>query len=125
MEFLNPIEVGELVHMNATIRHVGNSSLVVGIKVVSENLKTKVKKHTNTSYFTMVAKDDSGKPTQVPGLILETEQHVRFFIESIKRKKLIKYFREQLHKYSTETDVKNEIYLLEGERCEVKLDIYN
>ena len=124
VEFLEPVNVGELVSMHATVRHVGTTSLVIGIKVTSENLRTKEIKHTNTSYFTMVAKDDDGKPTTVPGLILETEQEVRYFIESIKRKKLIKYFREQLHKYSQETDVKNEIYMLEGERCEVTLNYF-
>ena len=68
VEFLAPVEVGEMVSMYASINYVGKTSLVVGIKVISENFKIGTVKHTNTSYFTMVAKDDDGKPTLVPDL---------------------------------------------------------
>src|SRR5476651_1023318 len=58
VDFLQPVEVGELVSLMASVNYVGNTSLVVGIRVVSENIKTNVVNHTNTSYFTMVAKDE-------------------------------------------------------------------
>ncbi len=40
VDFLNPIEIGELVTMKASVNHVGNSSMVIGIRVVSENIQT-------------------------------------------------------------------------------------
>src|SRR6187431_3438030 len=40
VDFLAPVEVGELVSLLASVNYVGNSSLVVGIKVISENVKT-------------------------------------------------------------------------------------
>src|ERR1700709_2535862 len=40
VDFLQPIEVGELVALNATVHYVGNSSMVIGIKVISENVHT-------------------------------------------------------------------------------------
>src|SRR6201985_3326757 len=58
VEFLQPVEVGELVSLMASVHYVGKTSLTVGIRVISENIKTNVIKHTNTSYFTMVAKDE-------------------------------------------------------------------
>src|ERR1700748_3988102 len=58
VDFLQPVEVGELVSLMASVHYVGNTSLVIGIRVISENIKTNVIKHTNTSYFTMVAKDE-------------------------------------------------------------------
>src|SRR5712671_6678828 len=64
VDFLEPVDVGEMVTMYASVNYVGKSSMVVGIRVMAENFKTGSKKHTNTSYFTMVAKDDHGKPTQ-------------------------------------------------------------
>ena len=61
VNFLNPIEVGELVTMKASVNYVGNSSMIVGIRVESENIQTGTIKHCNSSYFTMVSKDKDGK----------------------------------------------------------------
>src|ERR1700709_1547631 len=79
VDFLQPVEVGELVSLMASVNYVGNTSLVVGIRVISEDIKTNTIKHTNTSYFTMVAKDDENNLVQVPGLILEDREDVRRF----------------------------------------------
>ena len=86
VNFLNPIEVGELVTMKASINFVGLSSMVVGIRVESENIRTGEKKHCNSSYFTMVAIDENGKTTQVPGLKLESKIDAKRFLKAIKRK---------------------------------------
>lgn len=86
VNFLNPIEVGELVTMKASINFVGSSSMVVGIRVESENIRTGEKKHCNSSYFTMVAIDENGKTTQVPGLKLESKIDAKRFLKAIKRK---------------------------------------
>jgi len=61
--------------------------MVVGLKVESENIKSGVIKHCNSSYFTMVAKDDAGKSVHVPGLILDTENSIRRFARSMSRQK--------------------------------------
>ena len=55
VNFLNPIEVGDLVTMKASVNYIGNSSMVVGIRVESETIRTGSIKHCNSSYFTMVA----------------------------------------------------------------------
>lgn len=86
VDFLNPIEVGELVTLRAAVNYTGTTSMVVGVRVESENITTGTKKHCNSSYFTMVAKDANGKNVKIPGLILETEQGVRRFARSIQRK---------------------------------------
>jgi acyl-CoA hydrolase len=85
VDFLNPIEVGELVTMRASVNYVGNSSMVVGIRVTSENIRTGVEKHCNSSYFTMVAKDDTGKNVIVPKLLLTSPKEVRRFYNAVKR----------------------------------------
>ncbi|WP_299607180.1 acyl-CoA thioesterase [uncultured Aquimarina sp.] len=86
VDFRKPIEVGELVTMKASINHVGTTSMVVGVRVEAENIMTGKVKHCNSSYFTMVAKNDEGKSITVPGLILENETAVRRFVRSIIRK---------------------------------------
>lgn len=90
VDFLAPIEVGELVSMKAMVNYVGNSSMVVGIRVEAENIKTGEVKHCNSSYFTMVAKDDEGENAEVPGLIMETAEDVRRFLRGIERMRVKK-----------------------------------
>lgn len=85
VDFLNPIEVGELVTMKASINYTGKTSMVVGLRVESENIRTGEKKHCNSSYFTMVAKDEHGKSTPIPGIILTNKNEIRRFARSIKR----------------------------------------
>lgn len=85
VDFLQPIQVGELVSLKASINYTGRTSMVVGLRVESENIKTGEIKHCNSSYFTMVAKDDNGKSVPVPGLILDSEESVRRFVRSITR----------------------------------------
>ena len=85
VDFLNPIEVGELVTMKASVNYVGKSSMVVGIRVESENIQTGIVKHCNSSYFTMVARNEAGKSVEVPGLILNDKTEVKRFLKAITR----------------------------------------
>ncbi|QTE23662.1 acyl-CoA thioesterase [Polaribacter cellanae] len=85
VDFLNPIEVGELVTLKASINYTGRTSMVVGLRVESENIRTGEKKHCNSSYFTMVAKDQAGKSAQIPGIILTSKDEIRRFARSITR----------------------------------------
>ena len=90
VDFLNPIDVGELVTLKASVNYTGRTSMVVGVRVEAENIQTGKKKHCNSSYFTMVAKDENGKNVPVPGIILNSEQTVRRFARSIARQEQAK-----------------------------------
>ncbi len=61
--------------------------MIVGMRVETKNPKTGVIRHTNSCYFTMLAKNELGKKIVVPGLIIETEKELRRFYEG-------KYLRE-------------------------------
>ena len=87
VDFLNPIDVGELVTLKASVNYTGRTSMVVGVRVESENIQTGIIKHCNSSYFTMVAQNEDGKNVAIPGLILNTEEAVRRFARSIARQK--------------------------------------
>lgn len=119
VHFLQPIEVGELVSLMASVNYVGNTSLTVGIKVIAENVKTGLVKHTNTSYFTMVAKGDDEKPTQVPGLILENRDDTRRFLEALKRRELAKRYETEFTAAKNQITVEQELHNLEGQRCQL------
>ena len=86
VDFLHPVEVGELLTLRASINYTGKTSMVVGVRVESENITTGKKRHCNSSYFTMVAKNTDGSSITVPGLLLESEQGVRRFARSKQRK---------------------------------------
>ena len=117
VDFLQPVEVGELVSLMAAVNYVGNTSLVVGIRVVSENIKNNSVKHTNTSYFTMVSKDEHNKPAKVPGLILEHREHVRRFIEARRRKEIKQSYMKEVEQIKMPDNYEHCIELLKGERC--------
>jgi len=99
VDFLNSIEVGELVTMKARINYVGRSSMVIGIRVESQNIRTGVIKHCNSSYFSMVAKDEKGKGVKVPGLIISNESGLRRYLRSLKH---IKMRNERKIEFSSE-----------------------
>src|ERR1044072_9460470 len=83
VELLQPVEVGELVSLHASVNYVGRTSMIVGIRVEAQQVKTGTIRHTNSCYFTMVAKDDEDRPTTVPLLVLEDADDVRRFIEAM------------------------------------------
>ncbi|WP_431135272.1 acyl-CoA thioesterase [Psychroserpens mesophilus] len=86
VDFLNSIEIGDLVTMKASVNYVGKTSMVVGIRVESETITTGEIKHCNSSYFTMVAKNNFGESVEVPGLIINDKSEIKRFLKAIKRK---------------------------------------
>ncbi len=84
--FKHPIKIGSLVTFYASVNYTGRTSMEIGIKVISEDIKEKTRKHTNVCYFTMIAVDAEGKPTPVPKLDLETEDDKRRYNDAIRRK---------------------------------------
>jgi acyl-CoA hydrolase len=117
VEFLEPVDVGDLVSLHASVNYVGKSSLIIGIKVVAENITNSHVKYTNTSYFTMVAKGPDDKPQEVPGLILENDEDIRRYLEAIKRKELKNSYKQQIEIQKNILNIEEELKLLEKERC--------
>ncbi|MFM1731531.1 acyl-CoA thioesterase [Prescottella soli] len=66
--FHQPIHVGELVTFFASVNYTGHTSMEIGIRVETENVRDGERRHTNSSYITMVAVDDTGKSCAVPPL---------------------------------------------------------
>lgn len=118
VDFLNPIEIGELVTMKASVNYVGSSSMQIGIRVEAEQIQTGKVKHCNSSYFTMVAKDESGNSVKVPGLILKSKDDIRRFAKSIKRYESKKGRKAEFH----ETDFVSEEHLHIVETYNVKIE---
>ena len=77
MDFRHPVFVGQLVTVKATVNAAWRSSMEVGVRVESENVRSGEVLHSSTAYLTMVALDDEGNPTEVPPLAPETPDEIR------------------------------------------------
>ena len=119
VDFLLPIEVGELVTLKASINYTGNTSMVVGVRVESENIQTGEVKHCNSSYFTMVSKDKNGMSVKVPGLLLATQDAVRRFARSVLRQEEARMREESFR--NPKFDLTEYMHLLENQNVKVEL----
>ena len=111
VEFLNPVEVGELVSIKSSVNYVGNTTMIIGMRVEALNPKTDKIKHTNSCYFTMAAKNDNGELIEVPGLIIENEVQLRRFAEAKELKAISLAKRQMLQSdfnHKTLQDLKQE-----------------
>lgn len=93
--FKEPIHVGELVTFQANVNYVGTKSMEVGVKVIAENLKTQETRHTNSCYFTMVAKNEDGSTRELPPLEIESEVERKLFEAGKMRKQMRKEIIER------------------------------
>jgi len=81
LDFHEPVFIGELVILRASINYVGETSMEIGVRVEAENLMTGEVRHTNSAYLTMVALDEHRRPTEVPRVVPETQEEKRRFEE--------------------------------------------
>src|SRR5688500_10131586 len=72
MNFRHPVFVGQLVTAKATVNAAWRTSMEVGVRVESENVRTGELVHTSAAYLTLVALDEEGRPAAVPPLRPET-----------------------------------------------------
>ena len=86
VDFREPIHLGELVTMYASVNYAHRTSIEVGVRVEAENLLTGVRRHTNTCYLTFVALDDAGRPVTVPPVLPETDDERRRYREAEARR---------------------------------------
>ena len=74
VEFLVPIRVGTFLIAAARVNYTGRSSMEIGVDVYAEDMPGGGRVHTNSCLVTMVAVDAAGRPSPVPGLLLETPE---------------------------------------------------
>lgn len=90
--FREPINVGELVTFLAAVNYTGRTSMEIGIKVVTENIRERSVRHTNSCFFTMIAVDDNGQSIAVPTLQPANADEQRRFSQAQQRRAI----REEL-----------------------------
>jgi uncharacterized protein (TIGR00369 family) len=73
MSFLEPVHIGEVVVLNASVNDVGRTSMECGVRVEAQDPLTGDVRHVNSAYLAFVAVDQEGKPRPVPPLVAESE----------------------------------------------------
>lgn len=73
MTFLEPVHIGEVVVLKASVNDVGRTSMECGVRVEAQDPLTGKVRHVNSAYLVFVAVDQEGKPRPVPPLVAESE----------------------------------------------------
>lgn len=77
LSFHQPVFVGDILFVSASVTDVGRTSLEVGVRVEAEPWQGGERRHTTTAYLVMVALGDDGQPVEVPPLLPETDEERR------------------------------------------------
>ncbi len=86
IDFHEPIKLGQVVVLHASVNRVFRTSMEVGVKVFAEDLRSGTCIHTNSAYMTFVGLNDEGKPTPSPQVIPETDDEQRRFEQALERR---------------------------------------
>ena len=88
ISFENPIKLGNVVHIEARVSRVFNTSMEVYMKVWGEDALRQYKYKSNEAYYTFVALDQFGKPHSVPPLVPESDEDKKLFEGALRRRQL-------------------------------------
>ncbi len=97
IEFHSPINIGSQVVIKASVNYVGTTSMIIGVKVESENPYSNVSRVTTKAYLTFVAIDEFGKPISVPDIKPETPDEIRRYKNAQERVKHRKELQKKLN----------------------------
>jgi acyl-CoA hydrolase len=76
LTFLEPVHIGDVLVLKATVNDVGTTSMECGVRVEAHDPVTGTMRHVNTAYLVFVAVDD-GEPLPRAPLVAETEVEQR------------------------------------------------
>jgi acyl-CoA hydrolase len=86
LNFLHPIRLGAVVILRASVNRVFRTSMEIGVKVFSEDLKTGERVHANSAYLTFVALDETGAPTGILPIEPTDETEQRRYRQALERR---------------------------------------
>lgn len=86
MNFLGPVKLGQVVHLQASVNRAFNTSIEVGVRVSVEDVRSGDTRHVNTAYLTFVSIDEFGRPVPTNDVIAESEDEKRRFEAALARR---------------------------------------
>ncbi|MEO8844153.1 MAG: acyl-CoA thioesterase [Kofleriaceae bacterium] len=87
LDFLSPVRVGETVILQAKVNYAAKTSMEVGCRVETEDMRSGTRRYVTKAYLTFVAVDDNGRPRPIKPLELVTEEDRRRHGEAEFRRK--------------------------------------
>ena len=87
LKFIRGVFQNNLVVLIGNVTYVGNTSMEIRVETYMENLDGS-RYLVNRAYLTLVAIDENGVPTKVPGLLIESEDQQKEWEAGKKRKQL-------------------------------------
>jgi acyl-CoA hydrolase len=88
IDFLVPVQVGDLVILRSSVNRVFQTSMEVGVKVFVENYIADISQHVASAYLTFVAVDAKGNHLKVAPIIPETEEQQRRYEDAGRRREI-------------------------------------
>jgi acyl-CoA hydrolase len=77
LDFLSPVQVGEIVVLQAMVNCVARTSMEVGCRVETEDMRSRIRRYVTKAYLTFVAVDPHGRPRPIPPLVLDSDDDRR------------------------------------------------
>src|SRR5271157_658236 len=86
LDFLVPLQVGDLVILRSSVNRAFHSSMEVGVKVWVENYLAGIRRHVSSAYLTFVAVDQHSRHIPVPPVALDTDEETRRYQDAGRRR---------------------------------------
>lgn len=86
LHFMTPVNLGEIVTLQAQVNFAAKTSMEVGVRVLAEGRPGATPRQATRAYLTFVAIDDAGRPRPVPPLRPETAEEKRRFKDAARRR---------------------------------------
>ena len=77
LDFMSPVQVGEIVVLQAQVNYAGRTSMEVGCRVETEHMATRTLRYVTKAYLTFVAVDENGRPRTIGPLSLASDDDIR------------------------------------------------
>jgi acyl-CoA hydrolase len=88
ISFKTPIKLGNVICIEAIVTRAFNTSMEIHLKVWNQNMITQTRVMSNEAYFTFVALDENKRPKQVPAIIAESEEEIKYYDGALRRRQL-------------------------------------
>ena len=98
LHFLAPVQIGEVVTVEAQVNFAARTSMEVGVRVFAENQSTLERHQATRAYLTFVAVDGAGRPRSVPRIVPETAEDRRRYRAALQRRAVRLREREAMNR---------------------------
>ena len=86
LDFLSPVQVGEIVVLQAMVNYVARTSMEVGCRVETEDMRLRTRRYVTKAYLTFVAVNEHGRPRPVVPLQVATDEDRRRYADGERRR---------------------------------------